>query len=427
MMMTRLLILGGGVAGLDVATNLARSRAGRGFDIGLVDREPAHVWKPMLHTIASGTSEAMVQQTSFVAQAAKSGFRFHPGEVTQINRHERWVAVGPTVLAGETVLPARRLRYDMLLLALGSRANDFGTPGVAEHCSTIDSRGEAMAFSDRVRARLLRAALARETITLGIVGGGATGVELAAELVQFATIAHGFGIEGAAAALRIVLINSDDRLLRAFPEKVSHAARQQLEELGVEVLSNAKVEAVDAHGFTLAGGTRIDADLKVWAAGVRAPSVISSIEGVELSPSGQLVVDARLVCPSDPTIFALGDSASVRQPGADRPPPPTAQAAFQQASYLVRNLPHIVSGHGVPAFAYRDFGALISLGGFGAYGSLGKLGIFRGGFIRGWIAQLGHILLYRRHQARLYGLWRGSLLWLCDIIASRIKPFARLT
>lgn len=425
--MTKLLILGGGVAGLDIASNLGRSKAGKAFEIGLIDREPAHVWKPLLHTIASGTADVGVRQTSYVAQAASSGFRFHPGEVVEINRHQRWVGVGPTVLDGETVLPARRIDYDILALTLGSGANDFGTPGVVGHCFTIDSRQDALSFNDHMRARLLRAALSGDVITIGIVGGGATGVELAAELVQLAEIAENLGLSGTTAALRIVLINSDGRLLKAFPEKVSHAAEQRLSGLGVEIRANAKVSAVDEKGFILGDGERVDADVKVWAAGICAPPVLETLDGLERSRNGQLVVGPTLMCPQDPSIFALGDCASVRSAGMDQPVPATAQAAFQQATYLARHLPAIVAGYEVPAFQYRDFGSLVSLGGFDAYGSLGRFGFFKGGFIRGRVAQLGHALLYRRHQSRLYGMRRGSLLWLSDTFSSRVKPFARLT
>lgn len=385
------------------------------------------MWKPALHTIACGTTEAGVQQTAFVAQAAARGFRFHPGAVVEINRHEKWVAVGPMMLDGEVVLPPRQIPYDILVVALGSRANDFGTAGVAEHCFTIDSRHEAMAFNERVRARLLRAALSDETLTVGIVGGGATGVEMAAELVQFAAIMEGFGVPTASGALRVVLLNADPRLLMAFPEDVSAAALQKLTDLGVEVRSGATVSGVDADGFTLADGTRVDAELRVWAAGIRAPAVLETLDGLERSRGGQLVIGPTLACAGDDAILALGDSASLKLPDMDRTVPATAQAAFQQASYLLRHLPAIIDGAEVPPFRYRDFGSLVSLGGFDAYGSLGKFGFFKGGFIRGWIAQLGHILLYRRHQVRLYGLVRGSLLWLADIIASRIKPFARLS
>lgn len=425
--MKKLLILGGGVAGLDVASNLGRTRGGRAFEIGLVDREPAHVWKPWLHTIAAGTSDASVQQTPYVAQAAARGFRYHPGEVMEIDRHERWVGVGPSVLDGEEVLPARRIAYDVLLLALGSRANDFGTPGVAEHCFTIDSRHDALAFNDRVRARLLRAALAGETVTVGIVGGGATGVEMAAELVQLAALARGFGIPGVEAALKVVLLNADSRLLMAFPEEISAATRDKLEDLGVDVRSGTSVTAVDEAGFMLADGGHVAADLKIWAAGIRAPGVLDTLDGLERSRSGQLIVGPSLVCPGDGAIIAVGDCARATIAGSDAPVPATAQAAFQQATYLIKNLPAIVDGGEVKPFRYRDFGALVSLGGFDAYGSLGKFGFFRGGFIRGWIAQLGHAVLYRRHQTRLYGLIRGSLLWLSDAITSRIKPFARFT
>lgn len=422
--MTRLLILGGGVAGLDVASNLGRRRD---LDVELVDQEPAHVWKPNLHTIAAGTSDVSVQQTSYLTQAAGKGFRFHPGEVVGIDHRARRVEVAPLVLNGEEVLPARTIGYDTLLVALGSRANDFGTPGVAEHCFTIDSRSEALRFNDKVRSLLLKAASCEGSVTVGIVGGGATGVELAGELIQFAAIAEGFGVARTGMALRVVLLNSDARLLKAFPERVSAAASRKLAELGVEIRSGVTVTSADSAGFDLADGTRVEAEIKVWAAGVRAPAVLDRLDDLERTRGGQLVVGANLVSPGDSSILAIGDCASPRLADRDRPLPATAQVAFQQAAYLGKHLPAILAGHDVPPFRYREFGSLVSLGGFDAYGSLGKFGFFGGGFIRGRVAQLGHAMLYRRHQSRLYGLRRGTLLCLADIIASRVKPIARLT
>jgi NADH dehydrogenase len=100
--------------------------------------------------------------------------------------------------------------------------------------------------------------------------------------------------------------------------------------------------------------------------------------------------------------------------------------AHQQALYLTAHLPALLASQHVPDFVYHDFGSLVSLGGYGAFGSLGKFGFFKGGFIRGRVAQLGHAMLYRSHQARLYGFWRGSLLWLVDRINARVRPAIRL-
>ena len=423
----KLVVVGGGVAGLDIASHLAGKRAGDlRLRVDLIDREAAYVWKPMLHTIAAGTSEASAQQTAYAAQARSRGFSYQPGEVVGIDRDRREVLIGPLRDGDEVLVPARAIAFDTLVLAVGSGANDFGTPGVTEHCEAIDSRSEAIAFNDRLRICMVKAAVSQQPFTVGIVGAGATGVELAAELVQAAAIAEQYGVAGASSLLKVVLIEAGSRVLGPFPDRVADAARAKLEQLRVQIYTGAKVASVDAAGFRLAGGDIIAADLKVWAAGVKAPAFLETVAGLECTRSGQVVVGPTLAAKSDARIFALGDCASPVLPGRDKPVPTTAQAAHQEALYLCKHLPALIAGHSAPAYRYHDFGSLVSLGGYDAFGSLGRFGFFDGGFIQGRVAQLGHALLYRSYQARLHGFWKGGLLWLADTIARRVRPSVRL-
>ncbi len=277
----RLVIVGGGVAGLDIATHLAGHTEGDStLQVTLIDKEPAYVWKPMLHMIAAGTSDAGAQQTAFAAQAQTHAFIYQPGRATRVDRETREVHLAPLCRGDIEVVPARRIAYDTLLLAVGSRANDFGTPGVNEHCSTIDSRSEAIAFNDELRLRLIQAVVSNTVLTIGIVGGGATGVELAAELIRTAAIAEQYGASGASRHLKVVLIESGPRLLGPFPDRVANAASHKLTELGVTVRVGARVQSVDEAGFHLVDGETIPANLKVWAAGVKAPDLLNHIGDV---------------------------------------------------------------------------------------------------------------------------------------------------
>ena len=424
----RLIVLGGGIAGVDIATHLAGRNTARGrLAVTLIDREPAHVWKPMLHTIAAGTREVHQQQTAYVAQAHAHGFVYYPGEVTSIDRFTKRVRLAPWVTPqGEQLLDQRDLTYDTLVLALGSRANDFGTPGVAEHCRTIDSRSQALAFNDEVRVRMLQSLVHNAPLEIGIVGGGATGVEMAAELIQLAELSEYYGASEMTRKVRISLLESGTRLLAAFPERVADAAQRRLTRLGVTVHTGTRVTAVEAAGFRLQDGNLVAADLKVWAAGVKAPDVLSTLQGLDLTRNGQVLVGPTLQATNDAAIYAVGDCSCVTLPGENHALPPTAQVANQQARYLTKQLPALLAGGHVPAFSYRDFGSLVSLGGYGAFGSLGKFGFFKGGFIRGRVAQLGHAMLYRSHQVRLHGFWHGTLLWLVDRINARVLPSIRL-
>ena len=425
--MKNVVIVGGGVAGIDLATHLAgKISGGEPLSVTLIDRETAHVWKPMLHTIAAGTRDVHLQQTPFVSHAAQHGFRYEPGAAIEIDRERRTVRIAPIKMEGRELIPGRERPYDTLILSIGSVANDFGTPGVDRHCFRIESRSDATAFHDVMRHRLIEALVAGTTLHVAIVGGGATGVEMAAEIVQFGEIAETYGVPAARSHLKVTLLEAGDRILTAFPPQISELAKNRLQGLGVDVRTGQAVVEADTEGFALKDGTRLEAGLKVWAAGVRAAALAESLEGLERSRTGQILVTPTLQSVSDPAVYALGDCASLTLPGEERPLPPSAQVAFQQAKYLGKNLPALIENRPAPDFTYRDFGALVSLGGYDAYGSLGKFGFYRGGFIRGRVAQIGHLLLYRRHQARIHGLWRAGLLWLSDIVAAGIRPKIRL-
>ncbi|MEM5386340.1 NAD(P)/FAD-dependent oxidoreductase [Paraburkholderia phymatum] len=426
----RVLIVGGGVAGLETATSLARNWRGRNDapEVMLVDRDSAHVWKPMLHTIAAGTRDIAQQQTPYVAQARDAGFAYQPGEICGLDRARREVLIAPLYAPdGRELIAARRLAYDALIVAVGSEANDFGTPGAREHCFRIDSRLQADAFNREVRIRILQCLAKDESLSIAIVGGGATGVELAAEMVQLTQAAVAYGAKGLASRISVTLVESGPRLLAAFPTDISTATQQKLEALGIKVLTSTKVTDATVEGFLLASGTQLPASLKIWAAGVKAPEFLLDMDGLETTRGNQLVVLPSLQTTRDANIYAIGDCSSLKLQGAQRPLPPTAQVASQQASHLIRHLPLAMErGQPVPAFAYRDFGSLVSLADYDAYGSLGKFGVFKGATFHGRLAQVSHAMLYRRHQARLFGFWRGGLIWLADRLNSRLRAPIRL-
>lgn len=426
----RLLVVGGGVAGLEIATVLGRRWRGRpgAPTVTLLDSDAAHVWKPMLHTIAAGTRDIAQQQTTYVAQARDAGFVYQPGALSGLDRARHVAQVAPLHAEdGRLLVPARELPYELLVLAVGSQANDFGTPGVAAHCHAIDSRLQADAFCREVRLRMLQCVTMERPLSIAIVGGGATGVELAAELVQLTETAEAYGARGLAERLTITLVEAGPRLLAAFPQDISAATQQRLQSLGVRVRTGTQVKAAHAEGLELDDGSLLAATLQVWAAGVKGPAVLAALDGLETGRNQQLLVTPSLQTTRDEAIYAVGDCASLTPAGSERPLPPTAQVAHQQAQHLVRYLPEVLTaGRPVPPFRFRDFGALVSLADYDAFGSLGQFGFFDGGVVRGRLAQLSHAMLYRSHQARLHGFWRGGLLWLADRIQARVRPPIRL-
>ncbi|WP_321865521.1 NAD(P)/FAD-dependent oxidoreductase [Paraburkholderia tropica] len=424
----RIVIVGGGIAGIVLATKLGDTlgRAGKA-QVTLIDRSPTHIWKPMLHTIAAGTRDVQQQQVIFLAHASEHGYAYEPGEMLGLDRERRRVQLGAiTMPDGTMVLEPREVGYDVLVLALGSRANDFGVPGVKTHCHFIDSQKQAEIFNEALRARAFRSVARDEALRVAIVGGGATGVELAAELSRLLEVASAYGDASVRERLQLTLLESGPRILGAFPPAISASSQQQLEMIGFTVKTGTRVTEACPGGFVHDDGALAQADLMVWAAGVKAAEFLSGIGGLETTRANQIVVGPTLQSTRDDHIFALGDCSSLTPAGAERALAPTAQVATQQAEYLARHLPGWLAGKPLPEFAFRDFGALVSLSDYDAFGTLGRFGFFRGGFIRGRVAQLSHAMLYRRHQQSLHGLRKATLLWTAERINGWVQPKIRL-
>ncbi|MDJ0391515.1 NAD(P)/FAD-dependent oxidoreductase [Roseomonas sp. E05] len=427
----RIVIIGGGAGGVHLATRLGGSLGRRKqAEILLIDRDSTHIWKPRLHEVAAGTLDTGQEQLGFVVHAHRHGFRFLPGEMVGLDREAKRVQLGPLRdRSGTEVLPPREVDFDVLVLAVGSRANDFGIPGVREHCHFIDSRNQAEDFNTALRTEVIRCLAAQDdaTLDIAIVGAGATGVELSAEISTALDLAAAYGFPGLRNRLRLTLVETAPRILGALPERVAEASRQELERQGVTVLTGAQVVSVDAGALHLKDGRAIPAKLKVWAAGVAAPAFLREVGGLESARSGQLVVRTTLQTTRDDTIFALGDCAWLVPPGQERPLGATAQVAQQQARHLARAIPALLEGKALPEFTYEHKGALVALGHYNAFGSLGRRGLLGGGtFIQGRIAQLSYDSLYRRHQLALHGFWRSLLFWASDLLRRASTPPVRL-
>lgn len=429
----RIVIVGGGAGGLELATSLGKTLGKRGTaSITLVDANLTHIWKPLLHEVAAGSLNSSEDELNYVAQAKWNNFEFQLGRMSGLDRAAKQIQLSATLdpETGLELVPARSIGYDSLVIAVGSTTNDFGTQGAAEHCLFLDTRKQAERFHQQLLNHYLRAHAghdeSRAQISVAIVGAGATGVELAAELHNAAKELAAYGLGRIAPEnMRITLIEAGPRVLPALPERIGQPVHQTLEKLGVTVLTNAAVSEVTAESLLTSSGQVIPASLKVWAAGIRAPGFLKEIDGLETNRINQLVVRPTLQTTRDDDIFAFGDCAACPQPGTDRNVPPRAQAAHQQASLLAKSLKLRIEGKALPEYTYKDYGSLISLSHFSAVGNL--MGNLTGSvMLEGWLARMFYVSLYRMHQAALYGLFRTGMLMLGSRIGRGTEPRLKL-
>lgn len=432
---TQIVVVGGGAGGLELVRKLGARFGRERHDIILVERNATHIWKPLLHEVAAGSLDANMDELGYRSHGKRWGYRFFYGAMQGVDRARRRVRLAPILDEdGAEIMGAHEIRYDWLVLAIGSESNDFGTPGVRDHCLFLDSRTQADRFRQKLLNQCLRVSRqlsldpqSDACVRAVIVGGGATGVELAAELYNAAAGLRHYGLEVFdESRLKVTLVEAGPRILPALPESLADAAREELEALGVRVLAGAQVVEARPDAMVLKSGEVIGADIRVWAAGVKAPGLLARIEGLETNRAGQLVVGPTLQTTNDDRIFALGDCASFVPPGADRPVPPRAQAAHQMADVVFDNLTRAMADKPLKAFAYHDHGSLVSLSRFSTVGSL--MGNLLGGrmAVEGRLARFVYVSLYRMHLMAIHGWLKGLAMIAWGHVNQIIRPKLKL-
>ncbi len=427
----RVVVVGGGAGGLELATRLGERLGGRDrAHVTLVDRGRTHLWKPLLHEVAAGSMDMHAHQLDYLAQARWHHFTFVLGGLAGLDRATRSLAVSAVLDdEGTEILPERRVPYDTLVIAIGSESNDFNTPGVREHAFTIDNTWQAHLFHRRLVNACFRANFAADerVLNIAIVGAGATGVELAAELHNTIRVLAAYGLEhfDPEHQIRIRIVEAGARILPGLPEYIATETLRTLEALHVEVLCGERVVEAGAGRVRTATGREVPADFTVWAAGIRCAPVLAQLDGLETNRIQQLVVGPTLQTTRDPDVFALGDCAAVPWT-MERLVPPRAQAAHQEANLLAKTIVGRLSGKQPAAFHYRDFGSLVSLGNYQSVGTL--MGFITGGTLHmeGLLAKLFYISLYRLHIWALHGFWRMALDTLARLIRHQTEPKVKL-
>jgi NADH dehydrogenase len=427
---TKIIVVGGGAGGLELATKLGRTLGRkRRAEITLVDKNSSHLWKPLLHEVATGSMDEGVDALSYRAHAKNHGFDFQMGTLWDIDRERKVITLAPMYDENnELLMPERELEYDTLVMAIGSTSNDFNTPGVRDNCIFLDNPKQAHRFRREMNNEFMRlhAKHGDGSVDIAIVGAGATGVELSAELHNAIKELRNYGFRDLEnSKLNVTLVEAGERILPALPPRISSAAHQELLKLGVTVKTNTFVVKADEDGLETKSGERIHADIMVWAAGIKAPDFLKDIAGLETNRINQLEVKNTLQTTHDDDIFVIGDCAACTQEDGSKVPP-RAQSAHQMASLCFSNIVAKMNGRELKPYVFKDHGSLVSLSRFSTVGSL--MGNLTKGsmMIEGRIARVVYISLYRMHQIALHGYVKTGLMMLVGRINRVLRPSLKL-
>jgi len=435
----KIVIVGGGAGGLELATRLGKAY-GRGSKVmvTLVDKNRTHIWKPKLHEIASGSMDFGDHEVDYMAQAHWNHFTFRIGELKGLNRTDKTIDLFPYLDSdGTPVTPVQQIEYDTLVVCVGSLSNDFGTQGVKEFALKLETQHDAKQFHSKmvnacIRAHNQKEIIHKRQLHVAIIGAGATGVELAAELHRTTREVVAFGLDriDPEKDIKVSLIEAAERILPALQPRLSLATEDLIKKLGVQVFTNSKVMEVMSNGIRLADGRVLESELVVWAAGVKAPDFLKDLGGLETNRINQLVVLDTLQTTRDQNIFALGDCAACPCPDEDGgragTVPPRAQAAHQQASHVFQQIKRRLSNKPLKAYRYRDFGSLVSLGKFSTVGNMMGGLIGKNLMIEGYFAKLMYLSLYKLHELAIHGVLKTSLYTFARMITKQTNPTVKL-
>ena len=347
---SRVVIVGGGFGGLHAFRVLMRA----GYDVTLVDRHPYTTFQPLLYQVATGglnPGDITYSLRRYVSTRGEGTGAFRRATVTGIDTEAKQVVVSR----------GAPLPYDKLVLAQGVGANFFGIPGAAENARTIYTRAEALKVRDLIFSGLEHLTASKDPdrrFTVAVVGGGATGVEMAGSLAEMKSEALPVVYpELHQDNFRVVLVEMSDTVLAPFAGKLQRYTLRELRKRGVDVRLRTAVRAVRADALEFADGGVLDTDVVIWASGVGAHEVVSRW-GLPQGRGGRILVgpDLRVVGHED--VYAVGDCAL----NPDDPQPQLAQPALQMGDHAARHIIASDAGESIEPFAYRDKGTMATIG-----------------------------------------------------------------
>ncbi len=385
----RIVIVGGGFAGLWATRALATAAV----DITLIDRANHHLFQPLLYQVATaGLSAGDIAAPLRHILRDQANVAVRMAEVTAIDMTARVVQTAD----------GAAIDYDFLLVASGATHAYFGHDEWAAHAPGLKTLDDALDMRRRILLAFEHAEIATSEaerdawLTFAVVGGGPTGVELAGTLSEIArhTLKNEFRRIDPACA-KVQLIEAGPRVLATFPPALSERAAAQLRKLGVELLTGAPVQAIDAQGYER-GGVRTAARTVLWAAGVAA-SPLGRLLGAPLDRAGRVLVAPDLSVPGHPEVFVAGDLAAITTTGA--PVPGTAPAAKQMGAYVAATIRARLAGRATQAFVYRDYGNLATIGRMAAVVDL--RGLRLSGLLAWWFWLAAHVFFLIGFRNRL--------------------------
>ena len=416
---TRVLILGGGFAGVYAAMRLEQLLPADEAEITLVSRDNFFLFTPMLHEVAA--SDVDITHIVSPLRALLRRTRVVIGEVESVDLGDR---MGGEMMAGERAAIVRhgfdghphRLACDHLVLALGAITNFYGLPGLEQHALTMKTLGDAIHLRNRLIAALEEAdnecASAGEgLLTCVVVGGGFAGTETIAAVNDFVREALRYYPRIKADRLRMVLVHAGPTLLPELGSELGRYAEQKLVARGVEVRVNAKVQAVTSSDVHLADGTVIPSRLVVWTAGTSPHPLLSTLPCGH--DHGRVVAEDTLAVPGFPGVWALGDCAVVPDHRTGRSHPPTAQHALREAKTLAGNIVATMRGRPLARFDFRTIGQLAAIG--RRTGVARLFGVNFSGFFAWWLWRT----IYLGKLPRLEKKIRVALDWTLDLLFTK--------
>jgi NADH dehydrogenase len=422
-----ILIVGGGAGGLELATKLGRKYKNTNTKVTLIDKNHTHLWKPLLHEIATGVLDYGTNEISYLACAYTNHFQFELGSLCGLDRVNKTISLAEIKGDDEEIIaPKRELHYDALVLAVGSVSNDFGCAGIADHCLFLDSIEQAKTFHHKMLEHFMQfdKNKQKDKVEIAIVGGGATGVELCAELNHAVEGLYSYGYKNLNNhSISITLIEAGPRILPLLTESLAKKVAFELTNLNIDIKTNTIIKKADEKGFYTQNGDFIPADMMVWAAGIKAPEFLKEFN-LENDRLNRLVVKKTLQTSQDDSIFVIGDCASCIDINGNQVPP-RAQSAHQMANLCFTNIQAYFNNSPLEEYEYKDYGSFVSLSNSAVGGLMGSL--IKGTMVtEGRMAKFVYISLYRMHQIAIFGFLKTGLIMLVDNINKILKPKLKL-